>query len=360
MKMALDLAARGQGKTSPNPVVGAVVVKAGIVVGSGYHQAAGGPHAEVHALDAAGDSARGATLYVTLEPCNHHGRTPPCTERILAAGIREVVVGMKDPNPDVCGGGIDRLEKGGVVVRSGICENEARRQNEIFIKYVGTKRPFVMAKCAATLDGQIAAGSGDSRWVSGPESRAYVHRLRHRVDAILVGVETVRKDDPRLTTRLADQAGRDPIRVILDTHLSIPETAALLHQKSEAETLVITGAAVSAAKKGRIEKSGARVIRASRKAGRIDLEALMDRLGAMEITSVLIEGGSRVLGSAFTSKIVDRIFFFYAPRILGGNEGFPICRGPVPPLMNQSIPIRDIDIRRFGDDILVSGYVAKG
>ena len=167
MKTALALAVRGQGDTSPNPMVGAVVVKAGAVVGSGYHQAAGGPHAEVNALDAAGDSARGATLYVTLEPCNHHGRTPPCTEKIVAAGIREVVVAMKDPNPNVRGGGIDYLKSRGIDVRVGVCENEARRQNEIFIKYVRTKRPFVMAKCAATLDGQIAAGSGDSKWVSG-------------------------------------------------------------------------------------------------------------------------------------------------------------------------------------------------
>ena len=205
METALDLAARGAGYTSPNPMVGAVVVKNGEIVGRGWHQKAGGPHAEVHAIDDAGDLARGATLFVTLEPCNHVGRTPPCTQKILASGISHVVMAMTDPNPDVDGCGADFLIRNGVTVETGVCEQQARRLNEIFIKYIQTKRPFVTLKCAATLDGRIATRTGDSKWVTGPAARNYVHELRHRMDAIMVGINTVTNDNPRLTTRLEDK-----------------------------------------------------------------------------------------------------------------------------------------------------------
>ncbi len=202
MKMALDLAVKGEGSTSPNPMVGAVVVKDGQVVGSGYHKIAGGPHAEVNALEAAGELAKGATLYVTLEPCNHTGRTPPCTRKILELGIERVVAAMKDPNEKVAGGGAEFLEQNGIRVTIGVCEEQARKLNEAFIKYIRTGRPFVMTKCAATLDGRIATRTGDSRWVTGETARRFVHRLRHRVDAIMVGINTIRTDDPSLTTRL--------------------------------------------------------------------------------------------------------------------------------------------------------------
>ncbi len=228
MKLALDLAEKGRGWTSPNPMVGAVVVKDGRIVGRGYHQQPGGPHAEVNAIDDAGDRARGATLYVTLEPCNHFGRTPPCTRKILDAGIRRVVVAMTDPNPGVQGGGNPYLQDQGIQVTTGICEKEARTLNENFITWVTTGKPFVIVKCAATLDGRIATRTGDSRWVTGPASRQFVHRIRHGVDAILVGVETVKKDDPSLTTRLDGETGSDPTRIVLDTHLSIPLTAKML------------------------------------------------------------------------------------------------------------------------------------
>ncbi|MEJ2657581.1 MAG: bifunctional diaminohydroxyphosphoribosylaminopyrimidine deaminase/5-amino-6-(5-phosphoribosylamino)uracil reductase RibD, partial [Desulfobacterales bacterium] len=256
MKMALDLAKKGEGLTSPNPMVGAVIVKDGKVVGKGYHQAAGKAHAEANALDDAGELAKDATLYVTLEPCNHTGRTPPCTENILAAGIRRVVAAMVDPNPKVKGGGLAYLEGRGIRIMSGVCEARARKLNEAFIKYVGTGRPFTIVKCAATLDGHIATKTGDSRWVTGEESRQFVHRLRHAVDAIMVGINTVEKDNPSLTARIAAHRKnfkpKDPARIILDTHLRIPEEAKLLRLQSHSDTILITGPSVSENKKGRL------------------------------------------------------------------------------------------------------------
>lgn len=361
MQMALDLAKKGQGYTSPNPMVGAVVVKDGKVVGRGYHLGAGKAHAEVNAMDAAGALAQDATLYVTLEPCNHTGRTPPCTEKVLAAGIRRVVVAMTDPNPDVKGGGLDHLKNQGLDITVGVYEDQAKRLNEAFIKYVKTKRPFSIIKCAATLDGQIATRTGDSRWVTGEESRKFVHQLRHAVDAIMVGVNTVKKDDPSLTTRLTNSLenvrGLDPTRVILDTHLRISEEAKLLRLDSDSDTIIVTGNSVSADKKTRIEKQGARVIAAPVKDGLIDLDSLVDRLGILGITSLLIEGGSRVIASALSAAIVDKIVFFFAPKILGGDDGVPICKGQGAALMNSCIPVKDIHVRRFGDDVMIEGYI---
>ena len=357
MQIALELATGGEGFTSPNPLVGAVVVKDGRVVGSGFHERVGEPHAEVNAIDAAGHLAEGATLYVTLEPCNHTGRTPPCTYKIIEAGIRRVVIAMRDPNRKVAGGGADLLKQRGILVEIGICREQAQKLNEIFIKYVSTGRPFVMAKCAATLDGRIATRTGDSRWVTGESARQFVHRLRHAVDAILVGINTVRKDNPRLTTRLPGGRGKDPVRIVLDTHLSISPDARLLQQNSDADTFLVVGKDVAQDKMKAFEKAGTRVIPAALKNGLIDMDALMDRLGAMQLASVLVEGGSRVLASALKAGIVDKVFFFYAPKILGGDDGVPICSGPGAELMNQSIAVSDIGIRRFGDDVMIEGYI---
>ena len=357
MKMALDLAVKGRGFTSPNPMVGAVVVKDGIVVGSGYHEAVGKAHAEVNAINAAGNLAKGATLYVTLEPCNHHGRTPPCTEKIKAAGISRVVVAMKDPNPDVEGGGINYLKKQGIDISSGLYEDRAKRLNEAFIKYVQTKRPFVIIKCAATLDGRIATKTGDSKWVSGEKSRRFVHRLRHAADAIMVGINTVKNDNPRLTTRLEGIKGSDPIRIILDTHLSISQDAKILHLDSDSDTIIATGASASEDRKAAIKNKGVRILEASVKNGLIDLDILMRDLGELGVTNLLIEGGSRVIASSLAARIVDKVIFFYAPRILGGDDGIPICSGAGPELMSESIPLKDIDVRRFGDDVMIEGYI---
>ena len=356
MKMALNLAKKGQGYTSPNPMVGAVIVKNGKVKGKGYHQVIGQAHAEVNAIDDAGTWARGATLYVNLEPCNHRGRTPPCTRKIIEAGIERVVVAMKDPNT-IAGGGCDFLEQNGVEVITGVCEDRAARLNEAFVKYVQTKLPFVIVKCAATLDGRIATRTGDSKWVTGEKARRYVHRLRHAADAILVGIGTIQADDPSLTARLASKKSADPARIVLDTHLSISPKARILKLDSNSDTILVTGHTVSDAKKKRVVKKGVRLIEQPVKNGRIDMKSLMRQLGSMGITSLLIEGGSRVIASAFSSGIVDKVLFFYAPKILGGDDGQPICRGPGPQLMKDCIRLKNIRVQRFDDDVMIEAYI---
>ncbi len=359
MRQALALARQGEGLTSPNPMVGAVLVKNGEVVGRGYHAAVGEPHAEVNAVADAGSRAHGATLYVTLEPCNHTGRTPPCTQTILTAGIRRVVVAMRDPNPDVTGKGLELLKTAGLDVTVGLCEQDAQRLNEGFVKYIQTKRPFVILKCAATLDGRIATRTGDSKWVTGPAARQRVHRVRHAVDAIMVGIDTIKKDDPSLTTRLEGKDGLDPVRVILDTHLSISPQARVLNLESKVDTLLVAGetAAADPTKYKALEAQGAKIVAAPLKEGLIDLAPLMTQLGQLGITSLLIEGGGRVLSSALADGIADKIVFFYAPKILGGDDGVPICRGQGPALMQNCNDVRDLRVERVGDDIMIEGYL---
>ena len=358
MKMALNLAKKGQGYTSPNPMVGAVIVKNGKIKGKGYHQFIGQPHAEINAIEDAGTRARGATLYVNLEPCNHTGRTPPCTRKIIEADIKRVVVAIKDPNP-IAGGGCGYLKKHGIEVLTGVCENQAAKLNEAFLKYVKTKLPFVIVKCAATLDGRIATRTGDSKWVTGEKARRYVHRLRHAADAILVGIGTIQADNPSLTTRLDSKKGADPTRIVLDTHLSISPDARILQLNSNSDTILVTGRTVSEAKKKRVAKKGIRLIEQPLKNRQIDLQSLMVQLGSMGMTSLLVEGGSRVIASAFSSGIVDKALFFYAPKILGGDDGKPICRGPGPQLMKDCIRLKNIRLRRFDDDVMIEAYIEK-
>ncbi len=360
MQEALSLARKGWGHVSPNPMVGAVVVRDGVVVGRGHHEAAGGPHAEVNALADAGEKARGATIYVNLEPCNHEGRTPPCTRAILEAGISRVVSAMDDPNPAVAGGGNAFLHSRGVATTRGVLEAEARRLNEIFIKFVTTQQPFVVLKCAATLDGRIATRTRDSKWVTGPAARSYVHEIRHGLDGIMVGVGTVISDNPSLTTRRADgRAGLDPVRIILDTKLSIPEDAKVLRSSPHADTILVTGEAVSSAKRKVLRSRGVKVLDAPLRRGRINLNSLMNRLGYIGVSSLLIEGGSKVIASALRARIVDKILFFYAPKIMGGSDGVPICEGPGPDYMRQCVPIRDMALHPMGEDFLVEGYIDK-
>lgn len=357
MRMALDLAAKGAGYVSPNPMVGAVVVKDDRMVGCGYHQAVGGPHAEVNAIDDAGDMARGATIYVTLEPCNHHGRTPPCTQKILDAGIRRVVAAMADPNPHVTGSGNAYLQSRGIDVTCGVCEAEAVRLNESFIKYIHSHHPFVVLKMAATLDGRIATRTGDARWVTGPQARAFVHQMRHEMDAIMVGLGTALADDPELTARLEKGRGVDPVRVVLDTCLKLPPTARMLNPSSGSHTLVVCGPDAPAQNKNRLKEKGARLLEVPLKEGRIDLKVLVEQLGAKGITSLLVEGGAQVAGSALQSGIVDKVHFFYAPKILGGDDGIPLIGGQGPEKMKDCIPLRSTSVGRVGEDILVTGYL---
>jgi diaminohydroxyphosphoribosylaminopyrimidine deaminase/5-amino-6-(5-phosphoribosylamino)uracil reductase len=277
--------------------------------------------------------------------------------KIIAAGIRKVVVAMRDPNPDVCGGGNEVLGAHGIDVVTGVGQEAAQRLNEAFIKYITGKKPFVILKCATTLDGRIATRTGDSKWVSGPQARAYVHRLRHSVDAIMVGVGTIQADDPQLTTRLADGKGKDPQRIILDTHLSIALEARVLSLASEARTYVVCQKGIDPIRRDALEKRGGKVIECELHKGRIDLARLMQRLGAMKITSLLIEGGAKVIGSALAAGVVDKVIFFYAPKILGGDDGVPVARGIGPVVMQDSIAVENMKIQRFGQDLMVEGYI---
>ncbi|MFH2067143.1 MAG: bifunctional diaminohydroxyphosphoribosylaminopyrimidine deaminase/5-amino-6-(5-phosphoribosylamino)uracil reductase RibD [Pseudomonadota bacterium] len=359
MKMALALAEKGRGFTSPNPMVGSVVVKDGRVVGRGWHEKAGKPHAEVNAIDDAGIHAAGATMYVTLEPCNHFGKTPPCTQKIIHAGIARTVVAMPDPNPDVTGGGMDCLKQAGIEVSQGVCEKQAMKLNESFIKFIQTKHPFVILKTASTLDGQIATRTGDAKWVTGEPARLFVHRIRHEVDAIMVGIGTVLADNPSLTTRLPDRKGKDPIRIVLDTKLSIPENARLLKPDSEAETIIVCGKSAPDDRKTALMKKGIRIIQTDVTTKGINLPSLMPILGQMGITSLLIEGGGKVIHSALAAGIIDKVLLFYAPKILGGNDGIPMCSGKGPEKMSQAIHLSDMSVQRFENDIMIEGYLGK-
>lgn len=359
MRQALELAEKGAGYASPNPMVGAVIVKGGQVVGQGFHEKFGTAHAEVNAIAAAGKKTHGATLYVTLEPCNHTGKTGPCTKAILSAGITRVVIAMMDPNPDVTGGGAEFLRSKGIAVETGVERPAAEWLNEAFVHFVRTQRPYVTAKCAATLDGRIATASGDSKWVTGPEARGFVHELRHRNDAIMVGVDTAIADDPSLTTRRVGQDGRDPLRVIIDPACRLPETAKMLTQSSDAETVVVVDALAESSKKERLLTAGAKLLPLGTTQGHFELDALMAALGEKGISSVLIEGGGAVLGSAIRGGVVQKIAFFYAPKLLGGDDGIPICRGRGAEAMADAIEIADLTTRSLGLDILMEGYLQK-
>jgi diaminohydroxyphosphoribosylaminopyrimidine deaminase/5-amino-6-(5-phosphoribosylamino)uracil reductase len=357
MREALRLAKKGLGRTSPNPAVGAVVVRDGEIIARGYHKKAGARHAEAEALAGMEGKAReGDILYVTLEPCNHHGRTPPCTEAILKKGIKRVAVGMEDPNPQVSGGGCGRLAERGVEVRSGVMEAECRRLNEDFIKFVTTGRPFVVAKSALTLDGWTAARTGHSRWVTNERSRRFVHRLRDRVQGVMVGVGTVVADDPRLTTRLRNRRGKDPLRIIVDTHLRIPENARVLSSDSPSETLIVMGEGVPPERLKKVERAGVSTLVCPEKEGRIDLGALLGLLGDMSVTSIMVEGGGTLMGSMIRERLIDKFYIFKAPKLLGGSDGIPMVSGPGPESMDHCLVLKDIRVRRFGDDILIRGY----
>jgi len=356
MRLALRLALKGAGRTSPNPMVGAVVVRGGKIVGRGYHQRAGGDHGEIAALKRAGKQARGATLYLNLEPCTHQGRTPPCTPVLIQSGVKKVVVGIVDPNPRVSGRGVRRLRQAGIQVRVGVLERECRRLNEPFIKHIRYHLPFVILKLAATLDGKIATSTGDSRWVTGEAARGYVHQLRDRVDAVVVGIGTVLADNPRLTCRLSK--GRDPFRVVLDGRLKISPRAHLLRQRNPERTIVATGPRVSAQKVKGIEKTGAQVWRFPFRGGWIPFSSLLKRLGQMGFLSIMIEGGGATAARALKEGVVDQVVFFYAPKIIGG-EGREMFDGLGIKKMSRSKTIREMETKRFGQDIMVTGYINK-
>jgi len=356
MKKVLRLARRGLGATSPNPVAGALAVKNGHIVGSGYHKRAGAPHAEIEALSRAGERARGSTLYVNLEPCNHYGRTPPCTKAILDNGVRRVVVGMADPNPDVSGGGCEFLRSRGVEVKCGALEEECARLNEVYVKFVTKGKPFVILKGALTLDGWMATRKGNSKWITNERSRKFVHTLRKRADAIMVGVETIIADNPLLRPYLLRGSHREPVRIIADTNLRIPLDSSVLNGGTSALTIMAAGSNVSSTKRKRLEGLGARVINCQMRDGRIDLADLLDKLREMSITSVLVEGGGTLFGSIIREGLADKFYIFLAPKILGGDNGVPFTRGAGCDIIENCLTLRVSMVRRFDDDIMIEAY----
>lgn len=356
MKKVLHLAERGRGRTSPNPMVGAVLIRDNLIVGEGYHPKAGEPHAEILAIQKAGERAKGSTLYINLEPCIHYGRTPPCVPVIIEAGIERVVIGMKDPNPLVQGEGIKALKEAGLQVEVGILEEECLRLNESFSKYILKREPFVILKIASTLDGRIATRSGESQWITGEESRRFVHRLRDQVDGVAVGIGTILRDDPFLTTRLP--GGRDPFRIILDSELRIPENARVFESNPERVVLATTQRAPKE-KLERLEQKGGRILICPSRKGKVDLKALLSRLGEMEITSLLVEGGSKLNGAFFDERLVDKVFLFISPKCLGDPQALGIFGGRGIEELQKALPLKEITFRRMGEDLLVEGYPQK-
>jgi diaminohydroxyphosphoribosylaminopyrimidine deaminase/5-amino-6-(5-phosphoribosylamino)uracil reductase len=354
LRMACRLALKGAGRTSPNPIVGAVLVRNGRVVGTGFHKLAGRDHAEIVALKRAGARAKGATLYINLEPCSHFGRTPPCAGALIRAGVTEVVAGMKDPNPRVSGKGFGALRRAGIRVRVGVLEPECRRLNEAFCKFITRRQPFVILKLAATLDGKIATATGDARWISDANSRRMVHRLRNQVDAVLVGAGTALTDDPQLTCRIP--GGRNPWRIVLDGRLRLPLSARVLRRRDPGKTIVATGTRAAQKKLQAMKTAGTQVWKFALREGNIPWIPLLKRLAHQEIVSVMIEGGATTAASALKHRIVDKILFYYAPKIIGGDgramiDSLGISR------VKRSLRVQRLEFQKSGADLLVSGYL---
>jgi diaminohydroxyphosphoribosylaminopyrimidine deaminase/5-amino-6-(5-phosphoribosylamino)uracil reductase len=387
-KRALRLAARGAGRTSPNPMVGAVIVSGGRLVGEGYHKQVGGPHAEVWALRQAGDAARGGTMYVTLEPCPHYGRTPPCTDAIVAAGVGKVIAAVLDPNPKVNGRGVQLLRDAGIEVEVGVLEQEARELNAAYLKHTTTGLPLVSLKAAMSLDGKIATRAGESRWITGERARKFGHKLRATHDAVMVGVRTVLADDPRLTVRVGrrlreacaggvhpstslrageprPQAGRSRLRVVVDSTARTPPTAALLTADERPPVIAVTGSAPEE-RVDALRRAGAEVwvlpangqeTRSCPTGGRVDLAALMRRLGEEQVQSLLVEGGGTLASAALAAGLVDRVYFFIAPLIIGGAEAPTAVDGEGVEHLADAWRISNMRVRRIGEDLLVTGDV---
>jgi len=354
MRRALELARLGEGYTRPNPMVGAVIVKDGKVIAEGHHARYGGPHAEASALARAGERARGADLYVNLEPCVHWGKTPPCADRIIAAGVSRVILAARDPNPLVNGKGVDKLRSAGIEVMEGVLREEAEKLNEIFFHWVKTQRPFVALKLAMSLDGKIASRSGGSRWITGGEARKRVHELRRRHAAVLVGIGTVLADDPQLTVREVE--GPQPLRVVLDSRGRIPLSAKVL--SGEAPTLIATTEAMPEKIESRLREKGVEVWRLPARDGEVDLGALLRRLGAREVDSVLVEGGGEVAWAFLSQGLVHKTYLFYAPLILGGRDAVPGVGGEGFPSPQGALRLKDLTVEWVGEDLLISGYPA--
>tara|TARA_Y100000310_G_scaffold231819_1_gene234524 strand:+ start:4072 stop:5142 length:1071 start_codon:yes stop_codon:yes gene_type:complete len=347
MEIALNLAEKGKGYVSPNPLVGCIIVKRGKIVGRGYHKKYGEEHAEINALKAAGKKANNATMYVNIEPCSHWGKTSPCTEKIVEAGIREVVVGMEDPNPMV--DGYKELKFRGLKTRIGILRDKAKKLNETYIKHTKTKKPFVILKLAMSLDGKIATSTGDSKYITGIEARKYVHELRNDTDAVMVGINTVTRDNPILDSRLAK--GKNPAKVIVDSNLKISERAKVL--KDPSKVIIATTKKATKKKIDKLQHKGVRILILKPKKGLVDLKELMKELGKSEIASVMIEGGAELSGSAIKEGIIDRVLIFTAPKIIGNGLG--VIKNLGIKKINKAIKLKNISTQKIGKDLLVEG-----
>ncbi len=356
MLRALELAEKGRGRTSPNPMVGAVLVKNGIIVGEGFHPQVGQAHAEIYALDVAKEKAQGASLYVNLEPCSHYGRTPPCTQALIQARVAKVHIAMLDPNPMVNGQGKKQLEAAGIATHIGECEEEAQILNEVFTHWITHKTPYVYAKYAMSLDGKIATQTGDSRWITSAPARTYVHQIRNQVDAILVGIETVLADNPQLTTRLKQENISHPLRVILDSQGRIPLDAKILDKELPGETLLVTTKKIPAQKRKSLEEKKISIEQVSSEEGRIDLQKLLQKLGEREVTSLLVEGGSQVLGSFFEKGLVNKVMAFVAPIVIGGKGAPSPVGGKGPAFLREAWRLEKTQMECLGPDFLIQGY----
>ncbi|WP_425061027.1 Riboflavin biosynthesis protein RibD [Sporomusa carbonis] len=358
MHQALTIAKYAAGRTSPNPLVGAVIVKNGRIVGQGWHRQAGTPHAEIHALAQAGDLAKGATLYVTLEPCSHYGRTGPCADALIQAGIKKVVVAMTDPNPLVAGRGVARLRTAGLEVVENILAAEAAKLNEVFIKWIATGMPFGILKTAMSLDGKIAARTGHSKWITSQASRTYVHQLRDTCDGILTGIGTVLADNPELTSRLPDSNGQNPIRIIVDSMARTPLTAKVLTD-GQAPTIIAVTRDAPPERVTALRNAGAEVLEIDKTADGVNLRHLFKILGERRITSILIEGGAAINASALAANLVDKVYCFIAPKIIGGKTAPGPVAGVGIPTIDQATLLEDITAEQIDADILISGYISR-
>ncbi|MCR2043241.1 bifunctional diaminohydroxyphosphoribosylaminopyrimidine deaminase/5-amino-6-(5-phosphoribosylamino)uracil reductase RibD [Anaerosalibacter massiliensis] len=357
MDKALELSKKGIGFVNPNPIVGALIVKDGDIIGSGYHEAYGKAHAEINAFNSVKDNVEGATMYITLEPCSHYGKNAPCVNEIIRRKIKRVVIAMKDPNPLVSGKGIELLLKNNIDVKVGVLEEEAEKNNEIFIKYIKTKKPFCILKAGMSLDGKIATYSGESKWITSDESRKYSHKLRNKVSGILVGINTVLKDDPILNIRIEDGVYKNPTRIVLDSHGKIPLKSKLLTTLDIANTMVVVTEKAAKDKIKNIENTGAEVIVSPLKEGKVDLNFLVDELGKRKIDSILIEGGGEVNFSFLKEDLVDKAIFFIAPKIIGGASAKTPVEGRGIGLLKDVPQLKNIDTFKLGKDLVVEGYL---
>lgn len=354
MASALRLALKAKGMTSPNPTVGALVVKDKRVISQGYHEKAGFAHAEIVALDKAGEKARGGSLYVTLEPCTHFGKTPPCVDRIIRSGIKEVFIGMIDPNPLNNGRGVEMLRQHRIKVHTGILEERIKKTNEVFIKYITKKLPFITVKIAESLDGRIATRSGDSKWITSDKARLYAHRIRADYDAVAMGVNTVLRDNPKMDAWFSK---RQPVKVVVDSQLSTPQDADIFLHCAKVIIVTLPVKSGQETENRKILSRRAMILEVREKTGQVNLKDMMKKLARLGITNLLVEGGGTLIGSLFDEGLVDKVLFFISPKIIGGKDAIGSVMGRGIGRIDKALRLRGVSLRRIGEDFLVEGYV---